>query len=92
MSRDYDGSDSGLSPWLRLLWMFLFFLLLFYAVKIVVLLTALCQFALALINGAPNERLRGFSGRLNRYAYEILEFLSFRVSRKPFPFSEFPEA
>ncbi len=92
MSRDYDGAETGLSPWLRLLWMFLFFLLLFYGVKIVVLLAALCQFVLVLINGAANERLRGFSGRLNRYAYEILEFLSFRSSRKPFPFSEFPDS
>ena len=88
MRQDTDVSETVSSPWLRLLWMFLFFLLLFYGVKVVVLVSAVCQFVLVLINGTPNERLRAFSGRLNQFGYEILEFITFRSSRKPFPFSE----
>ncbi len=84
-----DEPRSGL--WLRLLWMFLFYLLLFHAVAVIVALTALVQFVLVLINGAPQGRLREFSAALSRYAYQILQFLSFNDSRKPFPFSEFPD-
>ena len=83
-----DEPRSGL--WLRALWMFLFYLLLFYAVNIIVALMAVAQFVLVLINGAANGRLLEFSDALNRYAHEILAFLTFSSSRKPFPFSEFP--
>ncbi len=85
-----DEPRSGL--WFRLLWMFLFYLLLFYAVAVIVALTCLVQFVLVLVNGAPQGRLREFSAALNRYSHQILQFLSFNTTRKPFPFSEFPGA
>jgi hypothetical protein len=83
-----DEPRSGL--WFRLLWMFLFYLLMFYAVNIIVALMAAVQFVLVLINGSANGRLLEFSAGMNRYAHEILQFLTFNSSRKPFPFSEFP--
>jgi len=84
-----DEPRTGL--WFRLLWMFLFYLLVFYAIAVIVALTALVQFVLVLVNGAPQGRLREFSSALNRYAHQVLRFITFNDSRKPFPFSEFPD-
>lgn len=92
MQYDPDLDEPRSALWFRALWMFLFYLLLFYAVAVIVAVMAICQFVLVLVNGAPNGRLREFGARLNRYAYEILQYLSFNESRKPFPFSEFPDA
>ncbi|KAA3621569.1 MAG: DUF4389 domain-containing protein [Proteobacteria bacterium] len=92
MQYDHEVDESRSGLWFRLLWMFLFYLLLFYAVSVIVAVILVCQFVLVLVNGAPNGRLREFSDRLNRYAHEILQYLSFNESRKPFPFSEFPDA
>ncbi|MFT5113714.1 MAG: hypothetical protein ACI8P9_003045 [Parasphingorhabdus sp.] len=86
------GSDQNYGHWLRLLWMLLFFYLIFYALKLVIAVTALTQFILVIVNSEPNETLKSFSGRINRYSYEILQFLTFNKDRKPFPFSEFPDA
>ena len=82
----------GSEHWFRLLWMLLFFFLIFYAVKLVIALVMLAQFILVLVNGEPNDRLQGFSLRMNRYSYHILQYLTFNESLKPFPFSEFPDA
>ncbi len=84
----YQRSD----VWFRLLWMIVFFFLLFYAVKLVVLVIAISQVVVLLVNGAPNERLREFSVRMNRYSFHILQYVTFNIERKPFPFSEFPDA
>lgn len=85
-----DDPRSGLA--LRLLWMFLFYLLLFWALSVVVALVAIAQFVLVLVNEAPNGRLIHFSSALNRYARQVLDFVTFNEERKPFPFSPFPDA
>ena len=84
--------DSNYSIWFRLLWMALFYLVLFIAIELITLASCIAQTVLVLVNGQPNDTLREFSSRLNRYSYQILEYLTFRSDRKPFPFSEFPEA
>ncbi len=84
-----DEPRQGL--WFRALWMFLFYLLMFYALAVVVAIIALTQFVLVLVNGAPQGRLREFSSALNRYAHQVLGYLTFNETRKPFPFSEFPD-
>jgi hypothetical protein len=90
--QDTDTRDSRYSIWFRLLWMVLFFALLFFAIKLLVAVICIGQLALVLINGEPNESLREFSIRMNRYSFHILQYLSFAEDRKPFPFSEFPDA
>jgi hypothetical protein len=92
MQYDPDIDEPRSALWFRALWMFLFYLLLFYAVNVIVAVMALSQFILVLVNGAPNGRLRDFSARLNRYSHQILQYLTFNETRKPFPFSEFPDA
>jgi hypothetical protein len=92
MQNDPVIDESRAALWFRLLWMFLFFLVIFYAVSVIVAVTGLAQFILILINGAPNGRLREFSASMNRYAHHVLRYITFNDALKPFPFSPFPES
>ncbi len=79
------------SHWLRLLLMFLMYLVLFAVVQFIVTVSMLVQWVLVLFNGETNTRLRKFTKGLNRYSWEILEYLNFNSDRCPFPLADWPE-
>lgn len=72
-----------------------FFILLFsllYSIAEVVLWTIVVfQFGSTLITGHANERLRDFSSSLNRYIYDVLQYLTYRSDIRPFPFMDWPD-
>lgn len=78
--------------WLRLLLMGLMFIILFYLINFIVSITMVVQWILVLLTGETNARLRRFSKGLNRYAHQILEFVSFNSEKRPFPLSDWPES
>lgn len=78
--------------WIRLVLMLLMFTILFYLVKFIVSITLIVQWVLVLLSGEPNARLKGFSKSLNRYGYQIMEYVSFNSDERPFPLSDWPEA
>lgn len=80
------------SHWIRLLLMFLMYVILFSAVQFIVTISMLVQWILVLFNGATNPRLRHFTRGLNRYSYQILEYLNFNSDRCPFPLADWPES
>lgn len=86
-------SSKLLNPahWLRLLLMLLMYTILFTVVQLMVSITLVVQWILVLFKGAPNLRLKSFTAGLNRYAWEILEYLNFNSERCPFPLSDWPE-
>ena len=80
-----------LSPghWIRLLFMFLFAVvlcLLSYLVGALVLL----QFILVLVTGKDNEKLRHFGNSCSVYIAQTLQFLTYNSENKPFPFDDWP--
>ena len=80
-----------LSPvqWVRLLFMFLFAVvlcLLSYLIGALVLL----QFILVLVTGKDNEKLRHFGNSCSVYIAHILKFLTYNSEKKPFPFDDWP--
>lgn len=79
------------SHWLRLLLIFLMYLILFTVVQFIVTVSMLVQWVLVLFNGETNTRLRKFTKGLNRYSWEILEYLNFNSERCPFPLADWPE-
>ena len=79
------------SHWLRLLLMFLMYLILFTLIQFIVTISMLVQWILVLFNGSANMRLRAFTKSLNRYSWEILEYLNFNSDRAPFPLADWPE-
>ena len=85
---------SSESPTRRETWFRLLFLLLFvviYGVAEVVLgAIVIIQFGFKLITHETNQKLLDFTTGLNKYFYEILQFMTFNSSEKPFPFSDWP--
>lgn len=81
---------SNRHSWIRGLYILLF--ALFYSIAEVVLWAiVIVQFGSRLITGGRNERLLEFSGSLNRYIFEILQYITYRSEFMPFPFAEWPE-
>lgn len=81
---------SNRRSWIRGLYILLF--ALFYSIaEIVLWAVVIVQFGSRLITGESNERLLEFSGSLNRYVFQILQFITYRSEFMPFPFAEWPE-
>ncbi len=78
--------------WMRLLLMALMYVILFSLVQFIVTISLLIQWVLVLFSGEPNARLKHFTRGLNRYAYQIMEFLNFNSEERPFPLSDWPES
>lgn len=78
--------------WIRLLLMVLMFIILFTLVKFILSIALIVQWALVLFTGEPNARLLHFTKGLNRYGYQIMEFISYNSELKPFPLSDWPES
>ena len=76
---------------LRVLWMALF-ALAWQIAELALLLLALVQLLLRLINGAPSRALMGFGDSLSQYLAQIGRFASFHTDEKPWPFADWPAA
>lgn len=75
--------------WLRGLLMLLMLLVL-HVCGTVLFAVAVIQFMIALVNGAPNERLVVLGRNLAGYFRQIVNFLAFATEEAPFPFSDWP--
>jgi len=91
-SGDLKNKIANPGHWLSLLLMGLMFIILFYLINFIVFITMVVQWILVLLSGETNARLQRFSKGLNRYAYQILEFISFNSKTRPFPLSDWPES
>lgn len=80
------------SHWIRLLLIFLMYVILFTVVQFIVTICMLVQWVLVLFNGETNSRLRHFTRGLNRYAYQIMQYLNFNSDECPFPLADWPES
>jgi hypothetical protein len=78
--------------WTRLLLMALMYIILFSMVQFIVSISLLVQWILVLLTGETNARLKHFTKGLNRYAYQIMEFINFNSDERPFPLSDWPES
>jgi len=78
--------------WMRLLLMALMYIILFSLVQFITTISLMVQWVLVLFTGEPNARLRYFTKGLNRYSYQIMEFINFNSETRPFPLSDWPES
>ena len=76
---------------LRILFMILFWLILRLSYFITGLL-ALVQWVWRWFEPRPDGRLTRFSVSLARYQRQVVDFLLFNSSRKPFPFDDWPSS
>ena len=77
--------------WTRLLYIVLF-AIAYQIVQTAVMLIAIVQFVLDLFSGETLDTLRRFGAQLGLYSREIVDFLSYKTERMPFPFSDWPSA
>ncbi len=50
----------------------------------------LIQFGFLLITGQVNTNLKGFNKEVGLFLYDMIKYLSFQTSVKPFPFRDWP--
>jgi hypothetical protein len=53
-------------------------------------IVAILQFVLTLVNETPNKRLLAFGQSLGLYLQQIVYFLTFSSENVPFPFNDWP--
>ena len=75
------------SQWMRIVYMMLFWVALYFSIMIIALLTFVLVI-FTLITGKVNDNLRQFSAGLTNYINQIILFLTYNEERKPFPFAE----
>ena len=89
MEKKSEPSDNKVNVWLRGLYMLLMMLVL-HIFGTVLVVVAIIQFVIVLMNDSPNERLVTFGRNLGIYLRQIAHFLTFASEEVPFPFSEWP--
>ena len=77
--------------WIRAIYMILFGFLSFIS-RFIVLIICFLQFILVLLTGELNTNLRSFGERVSIWTYHTFLFLTYNTDKKPFPFSDWPEA
>ena len=88
MTEQHDVQNK-LNLWLRGFYM-LIMTFVFQLAITVMLVVAVIQFVLTLLNGTANDRLVILGGKLGRYLQQISNFLTFASEEKPFPFNDWP--
>ena len=91
MDEEIKKNLSDASIWLRLVYMFLFSLVIYIGIGVFAIVT-LVQFLIVLISGEKNTKLLRFSSVLNQYLGQCLQFEGFLSEEKPFPFDDLPDA
>ena len=78
------------SLWLRIFYMIIFYVVSKVVVFLILLITVVSTLG-KLVTGQLIQPIYNFSHGLNLYLLQIIEFLTFRIEDKPFPFSDWPK-
>ena len=76
--------------WLRILWIALFLFIYTYA-SLVLYLIAVLQFLFNLVTDSPNKSLSELAALFREWMVQIINFVTYQETDKPYPFSEFPK-
>jgi len=87
---DVKENIKNVDVWLRGLFI-LVFGIIFYFLCILISLVVVFQFVMRVISGSLNHNIYNLSEGLCLYAFQILNYVTFRSEERPYPFSEWPE-
>ena len=76
--------------WLRILWIALFLFIYTYA-SLVLYVIAVLQFLFNLVTDSPNKSLSELAALFREWMVQIINFVTYQETEKPYPFSEFPK-
>jgi hypothetical protein len=74
---------------LRVIYMIIFGIAFWILCWTLIIATVL-QLVVRLLNGKPSAELARFGAGLGVFARQVIEYLTFRTDKLPFPFSEWP--
>jgi len=77
--------------WLRLLWM-IGFSFIYYLSMTVLWAIVLIQFLFVLLTDKRSSNVAKVSQGFRNYMIQILDYINYHSSEKPFPFSDFPSS
>ena len=75
--------------WLRVIWIALFIFIYFLSWYAIILISVV-QFLYVLVTDSSNNNLDNVSSGFKRYMSQVIDYLTYVSSEKPFPFSPFP--
>ena len=75
--------------WIRLFWMLAFSFVYYLSMTVLWLIVSL-QFLFVLITDKRSHNIEKVSLGFRNYIVQILDYLTYHSSEKPFPFSDFP--
>ena len=91
MNTNVKENVKNVDVWIRGLFIIIFGVILYFLFMIIWLLVVF-QFLTKVFTGNLNEQLSNFSKGLTRYAFQILNYITFQSEERPFPFSPWPAA
>ena len=77
--------------WLRLLWMIGFSFIYYLSMKVLWIIV-LVQFLFVLLTDKRSSNVTKVSRGFRNYMIQILDYINYHSSEKPFPFSDFPSS
>ena len=76
------------SKWIRLLFMFVYSLIIEIIALPLILILIFLQFLFHLIAGSPNNQIINITNWLIDFLKESFEYLTYKTEQKPFPFDQ----
>ena len=89
MSDDYKQNIKDHSTWMRGFYIVLF-TIIYSITEIVIALIVAFQFLSVLLTQQTNDKLLSLSMNLSTYVFQILKYVTFNSSERPYPFADFP--
>ena len=81
----------NVDTWIRGLFIIIYGVI-FYVLFWIIWLVVIFQFLMKVIMGTLNPNVMNFSGGLTRYAFQILQYVTFQSEERPWPFGPWPAA
>lgn len=88
---EFKGGAASEAFWIRTFFVVAFWFV-YRLLDIAVLMLAVAQWVMQLINGSADVRLRRYGASLGLYSAQIIRFLTGVTDEKPFPFADWPES
>jgi hypothetical protein len=81
----------NVDTWVRGLFIVIYGII-FYALFWIIWLVVIFQFLMKVVMGSLNPNIMNFSKGLTRYAFQILQYVTFQSEERPWPFGPWPGA
>jgi hypothetical protein len=86
---DVKANVKNVDTWLRGLFIVIY-AVISYVLFWIIWLVVIFQFVMKVITANLNPNVMNFSGGLTRYAFQILEYVTFQSEERPWPFGPWP--